>query len=361
MAAAVGGLGLRLALEPVWGEQLPFITLFPAIMVSAAAGGVGPGLLTTFLAGVGAAYYWVPPLRSLWVTDPGEWLGLSVFAVVGVAISGMNELWRRGIEALADSEQQLALTLASNARLLEREQEARTEVERAGRLKDDFLAGLSHELRTPLNAVMGYAHMLLEGAVPPDRTAHALHAIQRNAQAQARLVESLLDLSRVLAGKLELSPEPMELSSVIAAAVDAVTPEALQKNISLQVSGTNTVRVLADGPRLQQVFWNLLANAIKFTPTGGQVTVDLARTDTEAVVRVTDDGRGIPRALLPFVFDRFKQAEDVSSGLRTGLGLGLALVREMVNAHEGTVTAESAGEGLGAAFTVRLPLLPPRG
>lgn len=357
VAAAVGGLLLRLLLEPVWAGQLPFITLFPAIMLSAGVGGLGPGLLTTFLAGLGAAYFWVPPLRSLWITDPGEWLGLLVFGGVGVVISGMNELWRRGIEALADSEQQLEVTLASNARLLEREQEARAEVERVGRLKDEFLAGLSHELRTPLNAVMGYAHMLLSDAVPPDRTAHALQAIQRNAQAQARLVESLLDLSRVLAGKLELNAEATELSSVIALAVDAVAPEALQKNISVAVSGADSVRVRADAPRLQQVFWNLLVNAIKFTEPGGQVSLDLSSVDTHAVVRVTDNGRGIPPALLPFVFDRFRQGEDGNSRLRTGLGLGLTLVREMVHAHDGTVTAESAGEGRGCTFTVRLPLL----
>jgi PAS domain S-box-containing protein len=605
VAAAAGGVFLRMTLDPVWGGQLPYITLFPAIMVSAWVGGLGPGLLTTFLAALGAAYFWVPPLRSLWIRDPGEWLGLSFFVAVGVIISGLNEAWRRGTVALADSEQQLAVTLASigdavlttdenasvltmnevaerltgwqteeaigrpveevfalapenpamivptpvrkalregkvtsldahtllvsrngsripidhsvapirlgdrhagvvvvfrdiserrrrdeeresqdriarelaaivetsddaivskdlestirswnhgaermfgytaaemigrsirtvipeerwseedqvlrqlrqgkrvdpfetircrkdgsavhvsltvspihsvaggvvgassiarditerrqaeaeRACFLEREQQARVEIERAGRLKDDFLAVLSHELRTPLNAVMGYAQLLLSGAVPPDGTARALQAIQRNAQAQTRLVESLLDLSRVLAGKLELNAEVLELSTVIALAVDAVSPDALKKNISLQVGGTNSVRVFGDGPRLQQVLWNLLSNAIKFTPAHGQVTVDLATTDAEAVIRVRDNGRGIAGSLLPFVFDRFKQGEGESSRLRTGLGLGLAIVREMVHAHKGTVTAESPGEGLGSTFTVRLPLLLPR-
>lgn len=605
VAAAAGALLLRLVLEPIWGEQLPYITLFPAIMVSAWVGGLGPGLLTTLLAAIGAAYFWVPPLRSLWITDPGEWLGLSIFVVVGVVISGLNETWRRATVALADSEQRLAVTLASigdavlttdedgcvltmnevaerltgwsiaeaigrpvedvfvlaaedsasivprpvqqalregkvtsldghtqlvnrnggripidhsaapirlgdraagvvvvfrdiserrrldkeresqdriarelaaivetsndaivskdlesiirswnhgaermfgytgeeitgrsmrtvipeerwseedeilrqlrqghrvdsfettrrrkdgsevhvsltispihsatggvvgasmiarditeqrtaeaeRTRVLEREQQARVEIERAGRMKDDFLAVLSHELRTPLNAVLGYAQILLSGAVSPDGTARALQVIQRNAQAQARLVESLLDLSRVLAGKLELNAEVLELSSVIGLAVDAVAPEALKKDISLRVGGTKSVRVFADGPRLQQVLWNLLSNAIKFTPPRGQVTVELASTSAEAVIRVTDNGRGMTASLLPFVFDRFKQGEGESSRSRTGLGLGLALVREMVHAHKGTVTAESAGEGLGSTFTVRLPLLLPR-
>jgi signal transduction histidine kinase/ActR/RegA family two-component response regulator len=360
VATAVGGLLLRLALEPIWAGQLPFITLFPSIMVSAWVGGLGPGLVTTFLSGLGAAYLWVPPLRSLLITDPAEILGLVVFGVVGIVISGLNEMWRRGTEALAYSEQRLAEALATNARLLEREQEARAEVERAGRLKDDFLAALSHELRTPLNAVTGYAHLLLSGAVTPDRTAHALQAIQRNAQAQTRLVESLLDLSRVLAGKLELNAEVLDLSSVLALAVDAVMPDALQKNISLRVSGVSGVRVFADGPRLQQVFWNLLSNAIKFTPVGGQVNIDLVSTDAEAVIRVTDNGRGINASLLPFVFDRFTQGDGGSSRSRTGLGLGLAIVREMVHAHGGTVAALSPGEGRGSTFTVRLPLLLPR-
>ncbi len=249
---------------------------------------------------------------------------------------------------------------AVRAQSLERELAARAEIERASRLKDDFLAVLSHELRTPLNAVMGYAQLLLTGAVAPDASAHALHAIQRNAQAQARLVESLLDLSRVLAGKLELNAEALDLSSIIELAVDAVTPDALKKQISVQVAGAESVRVFADGPRLQQVFWNLLSNAIKVTPIGGTVIVELTRTEGQAVIRVSDNGRGISGSLLPFVFDRFKQGEGESPRSRTGLGLGLALVRELVHAHQGSVTAESAGEGRGSTFTVRLPLMLPR-
>jgi PAS domain S-box-containing protein len=606
VAAVAIGLLARLALEPIWQARLPYITLFPAIMVSAWLGGFGPGLLTTMLSALGAAYYWVSPVRSLRITDPAELVGLGVFVMVGVVISALNEGWRRGISTVMESEQRLAVTLASigdavvttdhrgdvtgmndvaerltgwslpeaigrpvenvitllteaagqsrpnpvrqvlhsgkpltleddtlllardgqripiddsvapirvahdhtagavmvfrdvttrrlfeaeresqhriarelaaivetsddaivskdlestvrswnrgaermfgytademigrsirtiipeerwseedevlrqlrqgnrvdhfetirrrkdgtdihvsltispirsaagtvvgaskiarditdrrqaeaeRARLLEREQAAHAEIERASRLKDDFLAVLSHELRTPLNAVMGYAQLLLTGAVAPDASAHALQAIQRNAQAQARLVESLLDLSRVLAGKLELNVEAVEISSIISLAIDAVTPDALKKQMSIRVVGTDQVRVFADGPRLQQVFWNLLSNAIKFTPAGGEVTVDVSSTQSEAVVRVSDNGRGISASLLPFVFDRFKQGEAESPQSRTGLGLGLALVREMVHAHKGSVTVESPGEGLGSTFIVQLPLMLPR-
>jgi PAS domain S-box-containing protein len=599
--AAVGGLLLRLALDSIWDDQLPYITLFPAVMASAWIGGLGPGLVTTFLAAVGAAYLWVPPLRSFQITDPGEWLGLAVFAAVGAVISALNEAWRRGTIALAGSEQRLAVTLASigdavlttdetgailtmndvaerltgwplaeavgrrvedvlvlapesaassdlhpvqqalrhgtvtslgddtllvsrhgdripiddsaapirlagrtvgvvlvfrdvrdrrqlvseresqdriarelasivetsddaivskdlqstvrswnrgaerifgyaaeemigqsirtiipedrwseedevlrqlragtrvdhfetvrrrkdgsevpvsltispiyssagvvvgastiardiserrqaeteRARLLEREQQARAEIERAGRMKDDFLAVLSHELRTPLNAVMGYTQLLLSGAIPADDVARAYQAIQRNAQAQARLVESLLDLSRVLAGKLELNSEVHELSPIVTLAVDAIRPEAFKKQISLEVCDAQDICIFGDGARLQQVFWNLLSNAVKFTPNGGRVTIQVIADNTHVHVRVEDNGRGIPASLLPFVFDRFKQGDADPGRSRTGLGLGLALVREMVHAHNGTVSAESAGDGLGSTFTVRLPL-----
>ena len=601
LLVTAAGLLLRLALEPVWHAQLPFITLFPAVMVSGWLGGLGPGLLTTCLAALGAAYFWMPPLRSLWILGPGEWLGLAVFISVGAVISALNETWRRATMALADSERRLAVTLASigdavlttdengavltmnpvaerltgwptreaigrpveevlvlvseaptsaarnpvrevlrggrvtslegdtllvsrdgrripiddsaapvrfadgtagvvlvfrdvserrrlgderesqdriarelaaivensddaivskdlqsiirswnrgaermfgytaeemvgrsirtiiprerwseedevlrqlrqgnrvehfetvrrrkdgseiavsltispirsaagvvvgaskiarditerrqaeaeRAHLLEREQRARAEIERASQLKDDFLAVLSHELRTPLNAVMGYTQLLISGALKTHDVAHAYQAIQRNAQAQGRLVESLLDLSRVLAGKLELNSEVLDLSSVVSFAVDALRPEALKKKISIEVSGTSGNRVFGDSARLQQVFWNLLSNAIKFTPGGGRVAVQLTADDADVIVRVEDNGRGIPPSLLPFIFDRFRQGEGQGAHSQAGLGLGLALVRELVHAHKGTVEAQSAGEGHGSVLIVRLPL-----
>jgi PAS domain S-box-containing protein len=607
LVATVIGLLLRLALEPVWSEQLPYITLFPAVMISGWLGGLGPGLLATFLAALGAAYFWVPPLRSPRITDSGEWLGLAVFVIMGAVITALNETWRRATVALAASEQRLAVTLGSigdavlttdengtirsmndvavrltgwpsadavgrpvedvlvfvpetssstssvphpvrealrtskassfeghmllvsrdgaripiddsaapirladrtagvvvvfrditerrrleaereaqdrvarelaaivetsddaivskdlqstirswnrgaerifgytaeemigrsirtiipadrwseedevlrqlrqgnrvdhfetirrrkdgtdvpvsltispihsatgivvgaskiarditerrqaeaeRAQLLEREQQARTEIERASRLKDDFLAVLSHELRTPLNAVMGYTQLLITGAAPGGDVDRVYRAIQRNAQAQVRLVESLLDLSRILAGKLELNSAVLELSSVLALAADAVRPDALKKQISLEIGDAAGIRVFGDSARLQQVFWNLLSNAVKFTAVGGRVAVRIVTDDAAVNIRVEDNGRGIPASLLPFVFDRFRQGDSERGRSQTGLGLGLALVREMVHAHNGAVTAESAGEGLGSIFTVRLPLLLPR-
>jgi PAS domain S-box-containing protein len=244
------------------------------------------------------------------------------------------------------------------AELLTREQAARIDVERASRLKDEFLAVLSHELRTPLNAILGYANLLSTGGLAPDRAAHALNAIQRNAQAQARLIGSLLDLSRVLAGKLELELDDLDISRVVDAAVDVVRPDADAKSVRIDVDKpAATVRLRGDSGRLQQVFWNLLSNAVKFTDRGGHVAVAVDMQDDHVRVIVTDNGRGIRPELLPHVFDRFRQGERHGDGSTAGLGLGLAVVREMVEAHHGSVVAHSAGEGLGSTFTVTLPLL----
>jgi PAS domain S-box-containing protein len=242
------------------------------------------------------------------------------------------------------------------SRVLVREQTARAELERASRLKDEFLAVLSHELRTPLNAVLGYSHLLTSGALPPDRARHALEAIERNAHAQARLVESLLDLSRVMAGKLELDLRPLDLSGIIDAALDVVRPDAEARGVTLEaIAPRAALTLVADGPRLQQVFWNLLSNAVKFTPRGGRITIRWQRRDEQARVEVSDDGQGISADFLPHVFDRFSQADTKGRRSPAGLGLGLALVREMVHAHGGTVVAQSAGEGGGSTFVVTLP------
>lgn len=270
-----------------------------------------------------------------------------IYSTMGVVV---------GASAIARDITERRQAEAERTRLLERERQARAEIERASRLKDDFLAVLSHELRTPLHAVMGYTQLLISGSLQREDVAHAYQAIQRNAQAQARLVESLLDLSRILAGKLELNSEALDLSSVVTLAVDAVRPEALKKEISLEINAASGVRVFGDSARLQQVFWNLLSNAVKFTPAGGRVAVHVVADDTDVSIRIEDSGRGISAELLPFIFDRFRQGAADGSRTRAGLGLGLALVREMVHAHRGTVTAQSAGDGLGSTFVVRLPL-----
>jgi PAS domain S-box-containing protein len=243
------------------------------------------------------------------------------------------------------------------AQLLIREQTARTEIERASRLKDEFLAVLSHELRTPLNAVLGYAHLLSANALPATRASHAIAAIQRNAQAQARLVESLLDLSRIMAGKLELDLQRLDVLKLVETAVDVIRPDADARGIALNVAIPSPAPVLTgDSGRLQQVLWNLLSNAAKFTPRGGRIGIRVLQHAATISIQISDSGQGIKAEFLPYVFDRFKQADSHNGHSSSGLGLGLALVREMVQAHGGTVVAESQGDGHGSTFTMTLPL-----
>jgi PAS domain S-box-containing protein len=242
-------------------------------------------------------------------------------------------------------------------RLLAREQYLRAEAEAANRLKDEFLATLSHELRTPLTSVLGWAKLLRSEQLDQKTTARAIEAIVRNAEAQTRLVNDLLDVSRIITGKLRLSVEPVELMSVVEAAAESVRPAAQARGVRLSVRLDPRVgAVTGDADRLQQVVWNLLSNAVKFTPGGGQVDVTLARSNGHAEIKVSDTGQGIRPDFLPYVFDRFRQADQQITREHGGLGLGLSIVRHIVELHGGTIRAESEGEGRGATFTVNLPL-----
>jgi len=236
--------------------------------------------------------------------------------------------------------------------------EAYEEARAANRAKDEFLATLSHELRTPLSAIVGWTHMLRTGQLDSGTAARAIETIDRNARVQTQLISDILDVSRIVSGKLHLEVRPLELASTIAAALDTVRPSADAKGVvlvsSLEPAG---MPVSGDPDRLQQVVWNLLANAIKFTPRGGRVELRLRRANTHAEVVVEDTGPGIPRAFLPHVFERFRQADGSSTRAHGGLGLGLAIVRHLVEAHGGTVRAENAAEGTGSVFTVRLPIM----
>jgi signal transduction histidine kinase len=243
------------------------------------------------------------------------------------------------------------------ARLLVLEQAARKQAEEANRTKDEFLATLSHELRTPLNAILGWVQVLRTGKLDPAAGAKALETIERNARSQAQLIADLLDVSRIITGKLRLDFKPVELRRIIDSALESVRPAADAKGILLDISvGPLASPVLGDADRLQQVIWNLLSNAIKFTPRGGRVEVRLREVGGSAVIRVNDSGIGIRPDFLPYVFDRFRQAEGSITRTHGGLGLGLSIVRHLIELHGGTAEVESAGEGQGAAFTVRLPL-----
>ena len=229
----------------------------------------------------------------------------------------------------------------------------------ANRLKDEFLATVSHELRTPLTAILGWAHMLRAGQLDEQGATSALETIERNARTQAQLIDDLLDVSRIITGKLRLDVRQVDPGSFIEPAVEALRPAAEAKGVRIRkVMDTGVVSVAGDPARLQQVVWNLLSNAIKFTPKGGKVQVRLERIDSHIEIAVSDTGAGIKPEFLPHVFERFRQADQTTTRRHGGLGLGLAIVRHLVELHGGTVEADSPGEGRGATFVVKLPVVP---
>jgi PAS domain S-box-containing protein len=245
-------------------------------------------------------------------------------------------------------------------RLLAQEKEAREEAEMASRMKDEFLATISHELRTPLTAILGWASMLNRGSLSQFQTRHALQVIQQSARSQARLVDDILDTARIITGRLKLDAHPVEIERVFQAAIDVIRPSAEAKKIALQtVIDDRSSIVFGDANRMQQVIWNLLSNAVKFTSEGGRVEARLGRSEGCIEITVTDTGAGIDPQFMPYVFDRFRQADSTSTRKYSGLGLGLAIVRHVVEMHGGTVAAFSPGEGQGATFKVRFPIASP--
>ncbi|HKQ48132.1 MAG TPA: ATP-binding protein [Phycisphaerae bacterium] len=245
--------------------------------------------------------------------------------------------------------------------LLASEQFARGEAERANRMKDEFLATLSHELRTPLNAILGWAQVLRKAGGTDEEQRRGLETIERNARAQTKIIDDLLDMSRIIAGKVRLDVQSVDLIPVIEAAIDSVAPAIEAKGLRLQkVLDSGVGAISGDPNRLQQIVWNLLTNAIKFTPARGQIQVTLERVNSHLELSVADTGQGIKTEFLPYVFDRFRQQDPSPARPQGGLGLGLSIVRHLVELHGGTVRVKSPGDGLGATFIVTLPLSPVR-
>lgn len=252
------------------------------------------------------------------------------------------------------------LVIEERAQALERERAARMELEHASRMKDEFLAVVSHELRSPLNAILGWSRLLRTRTFDAEKTEQALASIERNAQSQTQLIEDLLDISRIIRGKIRLNLRSTNLIPCVQAAMDTIRPTATAKSIALSFqSALDTDFVSGDPERLQQIVWNLLSNAVKFTPVGGQIDVRVHATHQLAQIQVTDSGKGISPDFLPYVFERFRQEDATTTRTQGGLGLGLAIVRNLVELHGGSIRADSAGEGQGATFTVQLRLLPP--
>ncbi len=243
------------------------------------------------------------------------------------------------------------------AQLLVRERAARAEAEQANRTKDEFLATLSHELRTPLSAILGWSHLVRSGKLDEPQLSRAIETIERNARSQSQLIDDLLDVSRIITGKLQIEPSPIDLCTVIEAAVDSVRPAFETKRISVEIARqAEACLVSGDANRLQQIFWNLLSNAIKFTPEEGRIDVEVKRVDSRAQVSVKDSGSGITPEFLPYIFDRFRQADGSTTRVHGGLGLGLSIVKHLVQLHNGTVQVASDGKDKGATFTVTMPL-----
>jgi PAS domain S-box-containing protein len=292
-------------------------------------------------------------------TTPPVYWSYSVWAILGaeerpvgvvIQVTDATEvaIFRRESVAM---NQQLLLSAT-------RQHELTETAERANQLKDEFLATLSHELRTPLTSIVGWSKMLGDSKLDPVTTLRAIEVIRRNAQMQVQMVDDLLDASRIITGKLRLSVQPVDLGTIIIAAVDGLRPAAEAREIRLQLQlDAPAGQVSGDPDRLQQVVWNLISNAIKFTPKAGRVLVRLEHVESQAEITVSDTGQGIAPEFQPHVFERFRQADATSTRKFGGLGLGLAIVRQLVELHGGTVWVESEGEGLGSTFTVSLPLL----
>lgn len=354
--APVLATALRFALASLLNDRVPFLLFFPAVLVTAYAGGLGPGLLATAASVALASYFFIEPVGALVFDDPRDIARLALFAGVCIAISavcGRMRSAQRAAEAnLREAETAKRLTLD----LLASEAAAREDAERASRLKDEFLATVSHELRTPLNPIVGWTRLLREHVVG-DTARHGLDVIERNTVALNRLIEDLLDVSRVVAGKLDLAVASVDIARVVHSAGDSVRLAADAKSIRLETDVAPGLGTLPGDPeRLQQVLWNLLSNAVRFTPAHGTVRIEAHRDGCGAVeIVVSDTGQGIAPDFLPHVFERFRQADSSTKRQHGGLGLGLAIARHLVELHGGSIAADSEGEGKGARFTVRLP------
>lgn len=292
-------------------------------------------------------------------TEADERLAATLATQVAVAYENAN-LYAEAQHHATELRMEMAVRKQAEherARLLVREQSARAEAEAANRNKDEFLATLSHELRTPLTAILGWSHLMRSKGLNEEEFTRGLDTIERNARSQSQLIDDLLDVSRIITGKLQIERSSVDLSKVIEAAFDSIRPGAEAKSIRFETALNGCQwRVFGDSTRLQQVFWNLFNNAIKFTPRGGRVNVSVSSVDSRVNVAVTDSGIGIDPDFLPFIFDRFRQADGSTTREHGGLGLGLAIVQHLVELHDGRVYVESGGKNLGSTFTIALPV-----
>jgi signal transduction histidine kinase len=342
-------------MAPLWETTAPFALFMCATVIAAWYCGIGPALLTG-VAGLVTRLYFDSPRSGGFVTwEEAVRLGLFGVFVLGSAVV---------LNRMRDAQRQLEASVAAalreidERRRIEKDLEsARASAEAANKLKDEFLALVSHELRTPLNAILGWVTLLRNGALPADRSMYALEIIYKNAKTQTQLVNDLLDVARGLTGQFHLERTSLDLNDIIRTSVRSSRDIADARRITLWVdTGSERLHVWGDAARVEQAVGNLLSNALKFTPEGGEVGVTLVRKEHEAEFAVTDSGDGIDPAFAPHLFQPFRQGESGSTRQYGGLGLGLALVEQIVRLHGGTVSGESAGPDGGARFSLRLPL-----
>lgn len=346
-ASVVIALAVRVLLDPVLGERVPLMIFTLCVGISAYWGGLGPGLMATVIGGVLGSYLFMD------VRTTPNLVGIGLYLLNGLMISSLSEalhISRKKAEAsLKDKERESA----ERHRI---EEERIREAQHASRLKDEFLSTISHELRTPLNAIVGWLHLLKSGRLDEKDRQRAFETIDRNVGLQTKLIGDMLDASRIITGKLRLERQPVDLAQTIHIAAESVRTTAEAKSILLNLElEICKGEVMGDVDRLQQVLWNLLFNSIKFTPRGGRVEVSLKKINEYAQIKVSDTGIGIKSDFLPHVFDQFRQADSSITRAYGGMGLGLTIVRYLVELHGGTITAESEGENRGATFTIILP------
>jgi signal transduction histidine kinase len=352
VALAIGAVACatvgRLALQPLLRERAVFLLFVIAVAVVSHFGGLLAGLVTLLLSCLSAGFLFLGLAGPHGMKSEAA-VQMALFTIAALPISVLGGRLHAALE-------ELKAVLEREHRWRTAERLSRTEAERANRLKDEFLAVLSHELRTPLNAIVGWSHAL-RNLAPSDEAQRAVDTILRNADRQVELLSEITDVSKSVTGKLTLEPALVDLRSPLELAIDVVRLSADARGIRLQMTAPEMPLVVrGDAGRLQQVFWNLLSNAIKFTESGGSVRASAGREGDRAVVTVSDTGQGISAEFLPFVFDSFRQEDPSKARRHGGLGLGLSIVRHLIEAHGGIVEAASEGSGKGATFTVRLPL-----
>jgi signal transduction histidine kinase len=334
---------LRIAMNPYWGLRLPYVFFFPATLFTALFSGLGPAWVGIGIFALVSATWILPRTDSLAVSNPIDLVGLAAFIVADGIIAWIGASHRDLIE---QSEQQ-------SAELSVRKQEA----EAANRAKDDFMAVLGHELRTPLTTIVAGVRVLHQIGSPEARAAAVRDSIERQADHLTRLLDDLLDVKRIATGSVVLEPQPYELGKAVADLINLWRGSGRLKDHAMFID-VQPVWVNGDAARLQQIFENLLSNALKYTPAGGSISVSVKHEAQDAVLRVQDTGIGIRRELRSTMFDMFVQGEPPPMRVRSGLGIGLAVVRRLVDLHGGTVEVQSDGPGEGSTFTVRLPRVP---